>query len=268
MRQQAAAVSDILTSENAARIPWQAEQLRCTSFFEPLFDVTAESAFRVFTGSEPTHISENRQQAVQTATGIFNNFKLDVVKIPGRLDMVLHSSDESSALSPGVSVLGPWTEVAEVFDGGVRAWLQTQPKLQRLALGTIVADEVEDRVAGYRVLNQLLPKVDIDVEHSSDFFYQINRPRLVQFGDQLSIKINRLSKWSVAAVVSHTMTVVANERFQRPSNVVGSIRNYSRAELDLSTDPEVLELPAAQIEAIWEKLVDLAHELLLKGDTA
>ncbi len=218
MRQQAAAVSDILTSENAARIPWQAEQLRCTSFFEPLFDVTAESAFRVFTGSEPTHISENRQQAVQTATGIFNNSKLDVVKIPGRLDMVLHFSDESSALS--------------------------------------------------RVLNQLLPKVDIDVEHSSDFFYQINRPRLVQFGDQLSIKINRLSKWSVAAVVSHTMTVVANERFQRPSNVVASIRNYSRAELDLSTDPEVLELPAAQIEAIWEKLVDLAHELLLKGDTA
>jgi hypothetical protein len=261
-------VSDILTSENAARIPWQAEQLRCTNFFEPLFDVSADSVFGVFTGSEPTHISENRQQALQTATGIFNNFKLDVVKIPGRLDMVLHSGDESSALSPGISVLGPWTEVVGVFDDGVKAWLQTHPKLQRLAFGTIVVDEVEDRVAGYKVLNQLLPKVDIDVEHSSDFFYQINRPRLVKFGDQLSIKINRLSKWSVASVISHTVTVMAKERFQRPSNVVASIRNYSRAELDLSTDPEVLELPTAQIEAIWKTLLDLARELLSKGDTA
>jgi hypothetical protein len=64
------------------------------------------------------------------------------------------------------------------------------------------------------------------------------------------------------------MTVMAKERFQKPSNVVASIRNYSRAELDLSTDPEVLELPTGQFEAIWEKLVDLARELLSKGDTA
>ena len=157
--------------------------------------------------------------------------------------------------------------IISVFDSGVRAWLQTQPKLQRLAFGTIVVDEVNDRVAGYKVLNQLLPKVDIDIEHSSDFVYQINRPRLVKFDDHLSIKINRLSKWSTVAVVSQTLTVVAKERL-RPSNVVASIRNYSRAELDLSTDPEVLELPSSQIEPIWKKLVDLARELLLKGDVA
>jgi len=267
MKTAAATVTDILTAENNIAVPWQAEQFRFTGFLEPLFDVTAESAFRAFTGSEPEHVSENRQQAVQTASGMFNKFKLDVVKIPGRLDMVLHSSEESSALAAGVSVLGLWTDIISVFDSGVRAWLQTQPKLQRLAFGTIVVDEVNDRVAGYKVLNQLLPKVDIDIEHSSDFVYQINRPRLVKFDDHLSIKINRLSKWSTVAVVSQTLTVVAKERL-RPSNVVASIRNYSRAELDLSTDPEVLELPSSQIEPIWKKLVDLARELLLKGDVA
>jgi hypothetical protein len=266
MKRQNPAVGDLLSSESAVVVPWHVEQLRCTNFLVPLFDITAEAAFRSFAESEPLQVSENRQQALQTATGVFHSFKLDVAKAPGRIDIILHSNQESAVSMPGVSLLGLWHDIKTLFDSGVKAWLCSNPKVQRLAFGAIVLNEVADPPAGYKILNQLLPKVDIDVEHSSDFFYQINRPRLVQFSDELLVKINRLSKWSVATVVSQTLRLSATEPVQRPQNVVASLVNYARAELDLSTDAELLELPTAQLATIWEKLVDLAGELLLKGD--
>lgn len=265
MNNQAPTASSLLDSETVIPIHWEAEQFRCTSFLSPLFDVSAESAFRSFAKCDAVHVSENRQQALQTATGIFNGFKLDVVKLPGRVDMILRSNEESPS-SPGVAVLGLYSEMMELFDGGIRGWLESKPKLQRLALGVIALDEVDDRITGYKILNQLLPKVDLDEEHSSDFFYQINRPRLVTFGGDFSIKLNRLSKWSTATIVSQTLMLSAKGPNQTPLNAVAAIRNYSRIELDLNTDPEVLELPTKYVDAIWKKLVDLARELLLKGD--
>lgn len=265
MRHQAAAMDDLLNADVVNEIPWQVEQLRCTAFLLPLFDVSVEPVFRTLAESDPLQVSENRQQAIETAGGSLDGFKLEVVKVPGRLDIILHSKEESIAPS-GVAVLGSWIEIVSLFSSRVLGWLRSEPQLQRLALGAIVLDEVRDRMTGYKVLNELLPKIDIDVQHSSDFFYQINRPRLATFNGGPSLKINRLSKWSVAAVVTQRFTLSTQEPLQRPTNLVGSLQNYCRAELDLSTDAEIPELPAAHIEAIWEKFVDFAREILLKGD--
>jgi len=258
-------MQDLLKSDVISEMPWQVEQLRCTGFLLPLFDVSAERVFQVVAESDPFEVSENRQQAVETASGSLDRFKLDVVKAPGRLDIVLHSQDQPIA-SPGLMLLGPWVEIIDAFSSRVRGWLRSEPRLQRLALGTIVLDEVTDRLTGYKLLNELLPKVDIDVEHSSDFFYQINRPRLVTFDRGSSVKINRLSKWSFVTVITRRFIVSTNEPAQRPTNLVASLRNYCRAELDLNTEEDILELPREHIEAIWEKLVDFARESLLKGD--
>ncbi len=115
------------------------------------------------------------------------------------------------------------------------------------------------------LLNKLLPKIDIDTEHSSDFLYQVNRPRLATF-DSHSVKINRLSKWLVQVVVSHTFTISAKDMLQAPSNVVATPRNYCRAELDVNTDAEISNLPPEHLSGIWNKLVEYVREILLKGD--
>jgi hypothetical protein len=258
-------MQDLLKRDLISEIPWQVEQLRCTAFLLPLFDASAEGVFQVIAGSDPFEVRENRQQAVETATGSLDEFKLDVVKAPARIDIVLHSRDDSTA-SPSLTLLGPWLEVITAFSSRVQGWLGSQPRLQRLALGATVLNEVTDRLTGYKILNQLLPKVDIDVEHSSDFFFQINRPRLVAVGQGPSIEVNRLSKWSFITVITRRFIVSTNELTQRPMNLVASMRNYCRAELDVNTDEKILELPVAQVESIWVKLVEFAREILLKGD--
>jgi hypothetical protein len=265
MKYQTGARSNFLNSETLTSVDWQAEQLRCTSFLSPLFEVSAESAFRTFAGGEPANVSENRQRSLQEASGTFKSFKVTVVKTPGRIDMVLSSNEEPAPSA--ISILGPWAEMRTLFEEGVKRWIESQPKLQRLALGVVVLNEVKDgHAAGYKILNALLPKVDIDIEHSSDFFYQINRPRLVTFDEKLSLKINRLSKWSVMALFSQSLRLSPTGLAQKLSSADASVRFYLRAELDLSTDSEVLELPPAHLHAIWKQLVDLANELLLKGD--
>jgi hypothetical protein len=257
--------SDFLNSETLTSIDWQVEQLRCTSFLSPLSEASADSVFRIFAGAEPTNVSENRQRALQEASGIFKGFKVNVIKIPGRIDIVL-SADDAPMVPSSVSIVGPWSEIIILFDEGIGRWIESQPKLQRLALGVVVLSEVKDRQAGYKILNKLLPKIDIDIEHSTDLFYQINRPRLVTFDEKLPLKINRLSKWAVAALVSQTLTLPHTESGQRLPSVDASVRFFLRTELDLNSDSEVLELPPAHVHAIWKRFVDFANELLLKGD--
>jgi hypothetical protein len=264
MKSRAVVAGDLLNSDAANQVGWQAEQLRCTGFLVPLFDVSAEAVFRSFADCDPVHISENRQQAIQTANGTLDQFKLDVTKLPGRVDVILRPTDDAFT-SSGISLLGTWTEAVDFFTVRVTRWLQSQPQLQRLAFGTTVLAEVKDRMNGYSLLNKLLPKVDIDVEHTSDFLYQVNRPRLAMF-DSHSIKINRLSKWSVQAVVLHTFTISAKDTLQAASNVVAAPLNYCRAELDVNTDAEISNLPQEHLSGIWNKLVEYAREILLRGD--
>ena len=82
------AVSTLLNPEATQTIDWQAEQLRCTGFLVPLYDVSAQDIFRLVTQTDPVQLVENRQQALQTASGPFGPGKLDVVKLPGRVDIL------------------------------------------------------------------------------------------------------------------------------------------------------------------------------------
>jgi len=260
-------MTDLFKPENiASGVDWHVEQLRSTSFLMPMFERSAEDVFRLITQAPPDQITENRQQAVQTAAGPFASAKLDVIKQPGRIDVLLSPTDEARA-SQGTRTIGSWVEIVDSFNVGIRSWFDSRPELQRLAFGAICLHEVADRKAAYSILNQLLPTVDIDVEHSTDFFYQINRPRLVTFGDSLSCKMNRLSKWSAATVVLQTVMIPGAEAAAHPpAAVTATLQNYCRAELDLSTDAEIRQLPTHQLQEVWDKLTTFAAEILSKGD--
>jgi len=259
-------MTDLFKPENiASGVDWRVEQLRSTSFLMPMFERSAEDVFRLIAQSAPTQVTENRQQAVQTAAGPFASAKLDVIRQPGRIDVLLSPTDEARA-AQGTRTIGSWTEVVDSFNAGIRPWLGSRPELHRLAFGAICQHEVADRKAAYSILNQLLPTVDIDVEHSTDFFYQINRPRLTSFRDSFSCKVNRLSKWSAATVVLQTVMIPGAEAAAQPPAFTATLQNYCRVELDLSTDAEIRQLPTHQLQDVWDKLTTFAAELLSKGD--
>src|SRR5262249_9107031 len=128
----------------------------------------------------------------------------------------------------------------------------------RLAFGAILKTPVGNREEGYGVLQKFLPSVRLDPAASSDFMYQINRPREVKFGN-VSILINRLSRWAVEIVETRHLSpgqpLMASQEFR------------CNLELDINTSPDFQgELPQRKVREIFETLVDFGREIALEGD--
>ena len=78
-----------------------------------------------------------------------------------------------------------------IFAKVMNVWLKDCPPIIRLAYGAVLLEPVSDRRAGYKrsYRGNILRPIQID-DSSSDFFYQINRPRTLQDSNE---SVNRLS---------------------------------------------------------------------------
>jgi len=119
---------------------------------------------------------------------------------------------------------------------------------------------VDDRPSGYRKLGSYLPGIQIDPEGSSDFLYQINRPRKARLNIP-SLRINRLSNWSVSRID-------IGGQFGAQTIELPGLEQYAcRLELDINTAPDFQEiLVREQLRSTFEELVDLGKEIAARGD--
>ncbi len=251
-----------MTDEKSIVSDWQIEQLRCTAFLQPQSNVAAHAAFAAIADSEPVVRSENTQQGMSSSSGNLDSIKMDVIQLPGRLDVVFQSAEQVP--DAPIPPIGAYRQQKDALAERCLHWLTERPSLQRLAMGLIVVAQVPDRTAGYRALQKLLPSVTLDPEHSTDFNYQINRPRLVKIADDFRIKINRLSRWGVTASIFQTIVVRPGEVALMSRPVL--VRNVCRIELDLSSDQEVPALPPEHVPSLWQTLSYLADEIISEGD--
>jgi len=133
------------------------------------------------------------------------------------------------------------------------------PEVRRLAVGEQTLMPAASRIEAYKALARFLPSIKIDAENSSDFFYRINRPRIVDFNGQKRV-INRLSQWgclqlNVTVTASEvSKTVVSGEAVSLITDV------NSTAEDDLSA------LTSEEKVKITDKLFAFSAELSEKGD--
>jgi hypothetical protein len=177
---------------------------------------------------------------------------------PMRIDWRLSLRDERipPSLPP---IIGSFGIVFAPFVSLMRTWLEQAPVIQRLALGAILLAPVEDAKAGYERLSTFLPfKLD---PNSSDFLYQINRPRPAQALDD--IEINRLSKWSVARIQSLRLTMGAANPIAEAVDVLTACR----LEFDVNTSAKWQKaLPSEALPALLDELAGLGQEIAAKGD--
>jgi len=160
--------------------------------------------------------------------------------------------------------IGPVREALDIFSPLMRRWfeLESCPPVQRLAFGAILRQPVNDQQSGYRQISAYLPFVKLDAENSSDFSYQINRPRVSTSGFA-ELKINRLSKWSVVAGQSIQFAVGLTSARYLP----GRAYFACHLEVDINTAAEFQgELPRDQLPQIFQELVDLGIEIAREGD--
>lgn len=241
---------------------WQAERLRVTAFpisATPMDDI---NWWTELIGEPAETRTVQPRVDRQTEQGLFLGAKLVNQVQPLRVDWLLQlTGEESEAVT--FPTIGTFLEIIDPFVELMLRWfkLKTCPELKRIAFGPSLVYPIDSRAAGYRQLSGYLPSVKLDPEGSSDFAYQINRAR-----NSTSIihglKVNRLSKWSVAKV-------------QRMAFSVGEELSVSKGQelfachldLDINTAAEFPgPLPKNQLELVFQELVDLAKEIASEGD--
>lgn len=240
-------------TESTAVPEWRVEQFRLTAFAASFPD----SLWQALTGEAPENRIVNPRLGAVREEGSYKDGELVVSILEStRLDIVFGKPGD-------LAFLGPLPGTLDLFVPVVERWFSTAPEVERLAFGLVLHYPVESIRQGYERLTALLPNVRIDLDNSSEFFYQINRRRESKSGvDQL--KLNRLSKWSVALRQSANLVVgQAGTSIVRNSAPMISCR----LELDINTSPDYGQtLSKDSLSTVFGELVSLAVEISKEGD--
>jgi len=238
---------------------WQAESLRLTGLL-PNTEPDTMALWKGVVGEDPDAFS-TRRGFEQKAEGPIEDKLLTLAVRPQRIDWSL-SPIVQEELPSSFPSLGPFQGGLESIRTVAERWtsLEMCPSFQRIAMGAVLLFPVTDRVAGYRVVQDLLPAVRLEPENSFDFSYQINRPRPVDLWGQ-TIRVNRLSKWSVAKFQ------VSRILLGSPRTVSGEPQFACRLELDISTDQDFQgELTRQQMRTLFNQFAEFAIEISKQGD--
>lgn len=239
---------------------WLAQTLRLTAFPTIALEIEKLKWWLEVTGEQPETRTEQPKRGVLLEEGPLGKGRLAFELQPGRLNWQLASPQNAApegleSLEPAIGLFGPlmsrWLAVPNV------------PAINRLAFGAALSRPVENRQTGYRLLQQYLrDSVRLDPEASSDFSYQINRPRNSVTGVP-GLVINRLMRWAVTVTLGGTVTMTPTS----VGGVVGEERYACTLGLDVNTTQEFgKELPRDRLEAIFNELVAMGIEIATGGD--
>lgn len=241
---------------------WLAESLRGTAFGEISID-EAKGWWSQFVDVDPESETVKAKAGQYSAHCDFMGGLLFLEVQPGRVDWHLRSKrpEENDELEfPSVGAIdAPLKKFSEI----IKAWASDASGLARIAFGAVLFLPTEDRLGGYQAVQSMLPAVQIDIDNSVDFFYQINRPRPSVTGvDELII--NRLCKWSVLRIFG------GRYRMDSDKSLISTdvTEKFAvRLELDMNTSPDVLDvLPVDRQSDIFDELIELGLEISLQGD--
>jgi hypothetical protein len=242
-------------------MPWQAQQLRLTAFTQlPVGSMPDPSWWADLTGEAPEiRVNKVREGGIQEE-GPYQTGRLQFTLLFTRIDWLFQaqplqvSSPEEILAMP---TIGSLEESLQIFRPIMQRWLQQMaPPVMRLAYGALLMDSVNSKEEGYQRLSEYLP-MPLDPTGSSDFLYQINRPRPSL--SSIPININRLSKWAVASM--RVQPIEPPGRLSRP------FLTSCRLELDINTDEGFAQiLPHERLTTLFEELTVLGSEIATEGD--
>jgi hypothetical protein len=251
------------THQTSARVDatreLQTESIRLTGFLAPTAQVGDPTWWSDLTGSPAETRTAKPSRGELQEAGTVDDRTLTLAMQPGRVDWFLTPRFEQGVL-PESPWAGNFREALDSFSALMLRWLPASPPLVRIAFGAVVHRPVADKAAGYVLLARYIPSLQIDPD-SEDLWYQINRPRMSRAIEGL--KINRLSRWSVAQFMSLRLAVTG--RTLQPD--VSGGQTSCRIELDLSTDAlSTAQLEQARLHRLFDEHRSMAEEIAVQGD--
>lgn len=239
---------------------WLAALVRVTAFPCNYDDIGSELDWEALVGEAPQSVEQQPRLKINVAKGPFATGELVQARYPDRTEVVFAALIDGSlfqAQANGFPNLGEFSQALASFRPLVDHWLAGLPLIKRIAFAPTLIFPAGNHADAYERLNAWLPTVTVDNE-SSDFLYQINRPRISMV--MPSIRINRLSKWS-ALRAAFTIQAAGGEPIPTPE------RFACRLEVDVNTQQEFDgPIPSDQLPQLFDELVALGIEISAKGD--
>lgn len=248
--------------EEAKSAVCQAQAIRLTVFVSERV-AGVDTLWRDVTGQDPQIDEQRPREESRRQGGAFSEGFLEVQISPMRLDWILSPYAPSGELAP--DFIGPTETVLKAFDDALMPWLGRAPiKCVRLAQGISVVWPTSSKEDSYRRLKLLLKSVNMDVENSSDFFYQINWPKVS--GVVPSLKLNRLTKWH-SLVARRLQLSIAPTQASNLAATPFNENHYARLETDNSTDANnSTPFENRLLVPIYNELEIMARENIEKGE--
>lgn len=252
------------TTKKSDSFDWHVELLRFTGFPAPDAQIEQPNWWKDVVGES----SETR--LIQARKGLFQDkgpyeegellLKIEPFKIDWFYRAIQNPEEQNTR-----STLGLFHDATRIFADLMNKWFAFKDfsPLQRVAFGAIIFQPVESHRTGYERLSEYLgSSVKLDPEGSSDFHYQINRPRDSKT-DIANLKINRLTKWSVQTIRLIGFVFDVEHR-----NIYKGKETFAcRLELDINTVPDPKSrFSTVECQAVFDELVQLALEISQKGD--
>lgn len=181
---------------------------------------------------------------------------------PGRVDWTLESAEKESDKTSELLALGSMSSnTLEPFVKIITKWLGKCPATNRLAFGAHLGKITNNIHMGYEEIQQYLPSVKLDPQNTTNFRYQINRPRKSNIDS--NIMINRMNKWSVELISTGGVTIGP-----MGSKISTGVQNIPvcMLELDINTAPRGNGIAKNKVRKVFQELVEYGHEISSKGD--
>ena len=238
---------------------WQFSQIRFTAFSaDPKTDL--EGTFEAFFGFAPESRSTQKAQFLTEVSARRDNVVYRVLAAGPKIDITVDAAAaEAGVAPPALPMLPLPQETRETFVVSSSNILERLREVRRLAVGEHRLLPVNSRVEAYKRMATFLPGVSLDPEGSTDFFYQINRPRKYRVGNQ-DVKINRLSHW-LGIVLSVTVTAGNISQTTPVADAISLTTDVNSAvEIDVST------FNTGEHRHLVETLFAFSSEIAEKGD--
>lgn len=237
---------------------WLVTQLRATAFPFDLADIGKELDWEALVGEAPQSVEQQPRLKTKVSRGPFAAGQLICSSYPDRIELIYAANVDDAALQSGdFPHLGVFEPILADFQPLICKWLEGLPPIKRIAFGPGLIIPVGNHVEAYKMLNVLLPSVDLNPD-TSDFSYQINRTRASTVIP--TIRINRLTKWNAlrAGALIHTTT----------GEVISIAEKFAcRLEIDVNTQHGLeSQLPKDSLLTLFGELVELSIEISKKGD--
>lgn len=248
---------------NDVKSSWQPILLRATYFCDSPVQVSeAAPWWEALAKTKPENINAKASTQETVVDGDFEPGILRLGIQPGRIDWIHAISNEKQEKSQELLYLGDLRTKTSQFNSLMNTWFEQSnlPSIRRLAFSTISILTTESKADSFESISGYLPSMTFGAD-STDFLYQINRPRKSKNDPDLTI--NRVSKWSVETLQMRSfLTSTPNlEKFSERTH------NFCRLELDINTSVDYkAPILKANLPIVFSEFVNLSLEICEKGD--